>query len=140
MFDTSSRPYGAGARYRDIEVAARVQGASPHGLVQIMFDELLKGLDTLAAAEKNGVARPGVVQSRTLSLLHGLEATLDYPRGGEIAISLGRIYREARRLVGISGPGRAEALAQAREMVGDIAAAWATIGQDQARPSAPPHA
>ena len=92
MFGASPRPYGtAGARYRDIEVAARVQGASPHGLVQIMFDELLKGLDTLGAAEKNGIMRPGEVQSRVLSLLHGLEATLDYARGGEIAVSLGTI-------------------------------------------------
>jgi flagellar protein FliS len=140
MFGASSRPYGAGARYRDIEVAARVQGASPHGLVQIMFDELLKGLDTLAAAEKSSMAWPGAVQSRALSLLHGLEATLDYPRGGEIAVSLGRIYREARRLVATTGTGRAEALTQARDMVGDIAGAWATIGQDQARASAPPHA
>ena len=130
MFGTSSRSYGAGARYRDIDVAARVQGASPHGLVQIMFDELLKGLDTLSAAENNGVARPGAVQSRVLSLLHGLEATLDYGRGGEIAVSLGRIYREARRLIATNGAGRREALTQARDMLGDIAGAWATIGQN----------
>jgi len=129
MFGASPRPYGtAGARYRDIEVAARVQGASPHGLVQIMFDELLKGLDTLGAAEKNGIMRPGEVQSRVLSLLHGLEATLDYARGGEIAVSLGTIYREARRLVGTTGAGRREALTQARDMLGDIAGAWSSIG------------
>lgn len=127
MFGNSSPGYGAGARYRDIEVAARVQGASPHGLVQIMYDELLKGVDTLAAAEKNGVTRPGVVHSRVVSLLHGLEATLDYPRGGNIAVSLGTVYREARRLIGIAGPGRGEALTEARGILGDIAGAWAAI-------------
>ena len=134
MFGAFFCPYGAaGARYRDIEVAARVQGASPHGLVQIMFDELLKGLDTLGAAEKSGAAWPGSIQSRTLSLLHGLEATLDYARGGEIAVNLGSIYRETRRLVATTGAERGEALAQARDMVADIAGAWATIGQSVGR-------
>jgi flagellar protein FliS len=120
--------FGAKARYQSVDLASRIEGASPHRLVQIMFDELLKGLDTLGAAEKNGIMRPGEVQSRVLSLLHGLEATLDYARGGEIAVSLGTIYREARRLVGTTGAGRREALTQARDMLGDIAGAWSSIG------------
>lgn len=129
MFRAPSR-YGApGARYRDVDVAARVEGASPHGLIMIMFEELLKGLDTLRAAERTGDAmRHAGVQARAVSILHGLETGLDYEKGGEIAANLGRIYREARRLVATpAGPDRPPALDQARAMVGDIAGAWASI-------------
>lgn len=129
MFHAPSR-YGApGARYRDVEVAARVEGASPHGLVLIMFEDLLKGVDTLRAAERAGDAlRHAPVQARALSILHGLETALDYDKGGDIAASLGRIYREARRLIATPvGPERAPALDAARTMLGDIAGAWASI-------------
>lgn len=130
MFGAPSRYGAAGARYRDVDVAARVQGASPHGLIMIMFEELLKSLDTLRAAERTGDGlRHGAVQARAVSILHGLETGLDYEKGGEIAANLGRIYREARRLLTTpAGPDRQSALDSARTMLGDIAGAWASIG------------
>ncbi|WP_420141872.1 flagellar export chaperone FliS [Sphingomonas sp.] len=128
MFGAPSRYAAPGARYRDIDVSARVEGASPHGLVQILFDELQKGLETLRAAEASGdFARRNAAQARVTSILHGLEASLDYQKGGEIAANLGKIYREGRRLIATVGPARAEALAEARTMLGEIAAAWTAI-------------
>ncbi|HWI87240.1 MAG TPA: flagellar protein FliS [Sphingomonas sp.] len=130
MFGAPSRYAAPGARYRDIDVAARVEGASPHGLVVIMFEELLKSLGTLEAAEMvRDLARRNAAEARVLSLLHGLEAALDHRRGGEIADNLGLIYREARRLIG-NAPGidRANALAQARDMIATISGAWEAIG------------
>ena len=90
MYHTPPRRFGAYARYQDVDVAARVEGASPHALVAILFEELLKALDTIAAAERAGDrARVNTAQARALSLLHGLETGLDFERGGEIARSLG---------------------------------------------------
>ena len=128
MFGTLSRHGSAQARYRDIDVAARVHSASPHGLITIMFDELLRALDTLCAAERLAGQPQGAVQARAVSILHGLEAALDYSRGGEIAVNLGRIYREGRRLIATSGAARGESLGQARQMIGYIAGAWVEIG------------
>ena len=119
---------GIGAHYRELDIAARVEGASPHGLIQIMLDEALKAIDTLRAIDRAGGHLPGV-QSRTLSILHGLEAGLDFEKGGEIARSLATIYREARRLIGQpQGPARGPGLEQARTMLAEIAAAWSAIG------------
>ena len=118
---------GVGAHYRELDIAARVEGATPHGLIQIMLDELLKAIDTLRAADRAGGRLPAV-QSRALSILHGLEAGLDFETGGEIARSLAKIYREARRLIGQQqGPARGPGLEQARTMLAEIAAAWAAI-------------
>ena len=66
-----------------------------------------------------------------VSLLHGLESSLDYKRGGEIANNLGRIYREARRLLGPTpGMDRRTALTQARDMLATISGAWEAIGPE----------
>jgi flagellar secretion chaperone FliS len=129
MFGAPSRYAPPQARYRDIEVASRVEGASPHGLIVILFDELLKGLDTLRAAnDGTDLGRRLSAQSRCISLLHGLEEALDYQRGGEIAANLGKIYREARRLItSPAGPQRAGAIDQARKMLIEIAGAWEAI-------------
>jgi flagellar protein FliS len=130
MFGAPSRYAAPGARYREIDVASRVQGATPHGLIQIMFDEALKSLGTLEAAEAaNDAARRNAAQARVISLLHGLESSLDFSRGGEIADNFGRIYREARRLLGPTpGIGRQAAIAQARDMLGTVSGAWEAIG------------
>jgi flagellar secretion chaperone FliS len=130
MFGAPSR-YGAAtaARYRSVDVNMRVEGATPHQLITILFEELLKALDSLRAAEAAGDRnRAAPLQSRALSILHGLETGLDMQKGGEIALSLAKIYREARRLLGIQGTTRDEALTQARVMLADIAGVWATIG------------
>lgn len=130
MFGAMSRFASPDARYRDVDVAARVEGATPHGLIVIMFDELLKGLGTLAAAEASAdMARRNAAQARVLSLLHGLESALDFKRGGEIAANLARIYREARRLLTQPAPHeRPTALRQARQMLATVSGAWETIG------------
>jgi flagellar protein FliS len=130
MFGAPSR-YGAAtaARYRAVDVNMRVEGASPHQLIVILFEELMKALDSLRAAEAVGDrGRAAPLQSRALSILHGLETGLDMEKGGEIALSLAKIYREARRLIAIPGAGRDTALEQARAMLADVAGAWAAIG------------
>lgn len=130
MFGAPSRYSAPGARYREIDVAARVEGATPHGLVSIMFEETLKAIGMLRAAEAaRDLARRNAAQARVISLLHGLEASLDYKRGGEIAANLGRIYREARRLL-TNAPGvdRQAALIQAADMLSTVSGAWEAIG------------
>ena len=129
MFGAPSRQMAAYARYSEVEVTTRVEGASPHGLVVILFDELLKALGTMAAAERAGdKARSFSVQSRALSMLHGLETGIDFDRGGEIALNLAKIYREARRLLGTYGDARGKAIEDARAMIATISEAWTAIG------------
>ena len=123
--------YGnARARYLDVDVTSRVGGASPHRLIAILFEELDKTVDAMAAAQARGDAgRTFAAQSRALTILHGLETSLDFKRGGEIAPGLATIYREARRLLRAaaqeSSPERTQ---RAREMLREIAGAWTAIG------------
>ncbi len=118
------------ARYQNVDLASRVEGASPHGLVAILLDELMKSLEAMAAAcNRRDYSQRGTAQARALNMLNGLESSLDYEKGGEIAQSLASIYAEARRLTIAAGRDNdPEHVLRARTMVGEIASAWQAIG------------
>ena len=119
----------AKARYQRVDVASRVEGANPHQLVTILYDELLKALDAMAAAmARNDYVQRGERQARALRLISGLETSLDFDQGGDIAIGLAKIYREARRLTVAAGRENDVTLVErAREMLGEVAQAWEQI-------------
>lgn len=130
MYRPAGYPGGAGARYRNIDVSSQLEGASPHRLVAILFEELIKAIETVQAAQRHGdMGKRAERQARALSILHALEGSLDFERGGEIAANLASIYREARRLISASGrDNQPELIEQARFMLADIASAWGSIG------------
>ena len=119
------------ARYQSVDISSRIEGATPHRLVQIMYEELLKALDAMAFATARGdYVQRGQQQSKVLAVLTGLETSLDFDKGGQIAVDLVAIYREARRLVVAGGRESDAALVtKARDMIQEIAAAWDAIGK-----------
>jgi flagellar protein FliS len=130
MFLSSGYPGGARNRYQAVDVSAQVEGASPHKLIAILFDELLKATEImLAAMEVGNRAKIIDKQARASNILLALETSLDFRNGGEIAVTLARIYREGRRLVQQGGrQNQPELVKQARTMLSEIASAWDQIG------------
>jgi flagellar protein FliS len=98
--------------------------------VKILFDELLLALEASALAERQGDrVMVSDKQARAMSILFALESSLDYDKGGDIAVGLTQIYREARRLLLVGAKERsAEPVDQARAIVAEIAEAWNQIG------------
>ena len=124
------KPMRALRHYAAVDTGSRVEGATPHQLVRILFDELVLALDTAALALKNGDRHKCLDrQTRALAILHALETSLDFDQGGEIAISLATIYREARRrtlqATAANDPSQMES---ARGFIAEIADAWKQIG------------
>lgn len=120
----------AARRYAAVHGGSRTEGATPHGLVKILFDELILALEAAALAERNGDRmKVSDKQARAMSILFALESSLDYDKGGDIAMGLAQIYREARRLLMQGAKERSAApVDQARVMVAEIADAWNQIG------------
>lgn len=120
---------GAGARYRNIENSSRVEGASPHKLIAILFEEVLRAIDgTKLAMERGDIARQADRRARALSILQALDASLDMERGGEVAANLSKIYREGRRLIAAgTREKRPDMIERARDMLVEIATAWEQI-------------
>ena len=119
------------ARYQSVDISSKIEGATPHRLVQIMYEELLKALDAMAFATARGdYVQRGEHQSKVLAILTGLETSLDFDKGGQIAVDLVAIYREARRLVVAGGrDSDAKLVTQTRDMIQEISNAWDAIGR-----------
>ena len=118
-------------RYAAVETDSRVEGATPHQLVRILFDELLLAIDDAAVALRANDRQKTVdKQTRALTILHALETSLDFKRGGEIAVSLATIYRESRkRILEATATGQPASMDLARTYIGEVAGAWNQIGQ-----------
>ena len=126
----TARANSASRAYAAIHAGSRIEGATPHSLVKTLFDELLFALDAAVLAENHGdSAKASDKQARAMSILHALESSLDFDRGGEIAVSLAQIYRTGRKLL-LEGA-RAHDVApveRAHAMIAEIADAWEQIG------------
>lgn len=120
----------AARRYAAIHTGSRIEGATPHALVKILFDELLLAFEASIVAERVGDRiKVSDKQARAMSILFALESSLDHEKGGDIASGLAQIYREGRRLLLLGAREHsAEPVEQARVMVAEIADAWNQIG------------
>ncbi len=116
------------AQYRDLDLRTRVADASPHGLVALLYDELLVALDAFLSARRHGRRSASAAQhARALSLLHSLEAGLDAARGGTLATELATIYRQMRRSLGDARDGDLVPIESVRAGVASLAEAWRAV-------------
>jgi flagellar protein FliS len=120
----------ASKRYAAIHAGSRIEAATPHMLVKILFDELLLAIDAAILAQTAmDMAKTNDKHARAMSILHALESSLDFDKGGDIAKSLALIYRESRRLLLHSAQNKTtEEASKARAMLSEIADAWGKIG------------
>jgi flagellar secretion chaperone FliS len=118
-------------QYRMLELAGRVEAAGPHGLVAILYEELLRALDVMAAALKREQPAPQALDAaRATAILIALHASLDSENGGTVADSLAHVYRAmlgtVRRVIANQD---ATKLAELREGVKTIADAWNALAK-----------
>jgi flagellar biosynthetic protein FliS len=106
-----------------------VESASPHKLIQMLFDTYLVRVDQAALAiENQDMDAKGTAISKALAIMGGLEEGLDLDKGGELAENLQSLYRYVRqRLLVATDRNDIEALKEARELVFQIKDAWDQI-------------
>lgn len=120
----------ASRRYAAVHAGSRVESATPHGLIKILFDELLLAMEDAAVAlDRRDRQKANEKHIRVLSIIHALDSSLDFERGGDVAVGLAQIYRETRRLMILAHQTEAAAEARkARAIISEIADAWNRIG------------
>jgi len=130
MYHSAGFAGAASRRYAAVHAGSRIESASPHGLVKILFEELLLAIDASALAFEQGErAKANDKYIRAISIIHALDTSLDFDRGGDIAVGLAQIYREARRLMILSYQnGSASEARKAHAIISEIAEAWNRIG------------
>ncbi|MGN6619803.1 MAG: flagellar export chaperone FliS [Sphingomonas sp.] len=117
------------ATYRQIDVVGRTAEADPHQLVELLYDELVHALRTLAwATEHRQYKVKSDKATRATAILFALEAGLDFERGGDVAKTLAQLYTSARRTVIEASIGRDPApFLQVAANLEEIADAWRTV-------------
>ena len=116
-------------QYRSLELASRIEGASPHALVAILYEELLRSLDVLGAALRQGrdIGREAHSQ-RARSILTTLIASLDFEQGAAVASTLASVYRAmALQLSTAVMNGDEAKLKELRDGVATIATSWGRL-------------
>ena len=116
--------------YRSVDLASRTGGATPHQLITILYEDLLRELRLGAlAVEAGDFVSKNERLTKGLALLFALEAGLDFERGGAVADTLSRFYRGARETVmKASLANDAGLIREVVANVGEIAESWKAIG------------
>lgn len=90
----SSSGYGAANAYRQVSAHSGVESASPHQLIQMLFDGLFQSLNAARGALQRGdIEEKGRHISKAVRILQeGLVVGLDLEKGGELATNLKLLY------------------------------------------------
>ena len=90
----SSSGYGAANAYRQVSAHSGVESASPHQLIQMLFDGLFQSLNAARGALQRGdIEEKGRHISKAVRILQeGLVVGLDLEKGGEFAANLKLLY------------------------------------------------
>lgn len=112
--------------YRSVGAASEVSYADRIQLVQMLFDGLL---GTLADAEghmqRRDISGKGEAISRATKIIIGLQGSLDFDQGGELARNLNDLYDYCtRRLLKASLRNDITVLHEVRDLLSEVNSAW----------------
>ena len=112
--------------YRQIDLAGRTANADGPALVQLLYEELCQALRVAAwAAEHKKFAVKSERVTRATAILFALEAGLDFERGGDVSVTLARLYAGARKQVIEASLGHEGApFREVADTLSEIAEAW----------------
>lgn len=105
------------------------ESASPHKLIQMLFDTFLVRVEQAKDAIQAGnLAAKGEAISKALAIIGGLEEGLDTEKGGELAENLQNLYRYVRqRLLVATEKNNIAPLDESKNLIFLIKDAWDQI-------------
>lgn len=118
------------ARYQTVNNVGAVLNRPPIDLVVLVYeridDKLLLAERAIAANTPSELGEQ--MRQATDLLQQGLVATLDFERGGDVALNLARVYDYCQRRM-LQGHLRRdpEALREVRKLLGELREAWVAI-------------
>jgi len=134
-----ARPQAHSAAYRQVGVETAVAGASPHHLVQMLFDGLIESIAQATGAIRQGhVDAKGRAIGRAVRIVdEGLKASLDMDGGGRLAADLTELYAYVTlRLTQANLRNDTRLLDECLALIQPLREAWGSIAQQVAAPKA----
>ena len=117
--------------YRQVGVQSGVTNATPHTLVQMLFDGLMQRLQAARGdLQRSDVQAKGVHLGQAVQILgEGLKASLNAEQGGELAQNLGVLYDSCiRQLTMANLHNDIEPVEEVIALIAPVARGWKEIG------------
>lgn len=121
--------------YKQVHATTGVDGASPHRLVQMLFEGLLEALAQARGAMQHGniEAKCDAIGRAVRIIDEGLKAGLNVAEGGRLAQDLSDLYAYVTvRLTWANRHNDEAAVSECVKLIEPIARAWDEIGQKAA--------
>ena len=118
--------------YRQVGVQSVVDGASPHMLIQMLFDALETSLNAAKGAMQRGeIEEKGRQIGKSVRILEeGLKASLNMEQGGEISQNLVSLYDYCITQITLANLRNDVALLEtAQNVLAPVAQGWREMGQ-----------
>lgn len=119
--------------YKKSDQDAIVESDDPHAMIFFMFEELIRAMNKFVVNVEDAEGTPeerAKSLTRALSIIYGLQTSLNFEDGGEIAENLFRLYEYARlQLINDSGSNEIAGTKVAISALKEISDAWAIIGK-----------
>ncbi len=119
----------AAESYGSVQVMTGVATADNVQLVQMLFDGLLESLNVTKGHILNrAIEEKSKSISRASRIVVGLQGSLDFQRGGELAQNLNDLYAYVlRRLIHVNAQNDLDALEEVYSLMKDVSEAWQTL-------------
>ena len=127
----------AATAYKRVDIESAVASADKHELISLLFKALigaLAGAEVHHHHENKDQVREYL--SKACRILAGLQGSLDYEHGGDIAVNLGQLYGYSIRKLFAANVNLDDApdnVAEVKSLLEPIAEAWETM--DRSKPS-----
>lgn len=119
----------AAASYGSVMIETGVDSSDRVQLVQMLFDGLLESLNAAEGHIKaNAIQEKSNHLSRAGRIVLGLQSSLDYENGGDLARNLAELYTYVtRRLLQINLRNDLAGLSEVKGLMEEVRDAWTTV-------------
>lgn len=119
--------------YSTVGVQSDVDVADPHRVIQMLLEGVLSRLAIAAHSMRQGdIAKKGENIGLAISILTGLQSSLDHDRGGEVAFNLERLYEySGRTLLEANLDNDATKIDHVHDLLAEIKAGWDGIAPNR---------
>ena len=118
----------AAAAYKRIDLESAVASADKHELVTLLFKGVIGALAGVEVHHQhNNKDQVRECLSKASRILVGLQGSLDYERGGDIAVNLGELYGYSIRKLfaaSVKTDTTLDSVAEVKRLIEPIAEAW----------------
>jgi flagellar secretion chaperone FliS len=124
--------YQAAQHYSSVKTQTNVVDASPHRLIQMLFEGALERIaQAKGAMQQNQIARKGELITKAINIVGGLQGSLNDKEGGSLAENLNNLYDYiVRRLMRANLDNNPDILDECGRLLGELKSGWDGIAKE----------